>query len=207
VSYRIGICVGCNTRVDLTTRRGERVARFHMERNRPCRGANQPAMLTDEQKLKEMKARRTLERLLSPFRTHAAVALDAWIEQRGYPESDMDVLCRAACYHYQFHYPGSRIVRTVRFEPRINVSGIAMNSGDIYCAFCGVLLIRQVGVRVDRYERSSYIRAASKTNRHAVECALKHLAFSLKPEPPHVRRLPDEYTQPVQPPTDDKGER
>lgn len=131
--------------------------------------------------------------LVEPFRLHAAVALDAAIAGIDYP--DTDILLRVSLHDYVAHYPeeSRAVLAAVRWVARRNVGGTLTRTGDCYCLFCGVLVLQRLRIQYEDKQTLSLRRVARASN-HVVECALRHLAFGLKPTDPKVRRLPDEWT-------------
>ncbi|MBA2720766.1 MAG: hypothetical protein H0U52_16225 [Chloroflexi bacterium] len=146
------------------------------------RAVSDPAL--DRQRARRAAKRRAgHDRLIEPFRAEAAVALDARLEGRAYP--DTDVLVRVALYDYRARTDSPRTIdAAVRYVARKNHSGGRSNYGDLYCTFCGVLLVSHVPGR--RFGMGPW------THPHAVTCALMHLSYRLQPAASDVRRLPDE---------------
>lgn len=128
--------------------------------------------------------------LVEPFRVHASVALDAWVERKPYP--DTDILCEVALREYTLRRPEASEVDILRYVSHRTVTKARAGTGDCYCVFCGVLVFRNVSGMRYGMEREN-LRRLARSDRHPVECALKHLAFGLQPAAPTVRRLPDEY--------------
>lgn len=146
-------------------------------------------------KLDRQRARRASKRtaLIEPFRAHAAVALDAELERKPYPRRDVAILLCVAIKHFEVHQPFTPHQGSpARYIAIKNSIGRGSRYGDVYCLFCGVLLMQRV--RGERFGliRSEALAQIAANNRHTVECALKHLAFNLPPVDPHTRRLPDE---------------
>jgi hypothetical protein len=134
--------------------------------------------------------------LIEPFRAHAAVALDAWIEHHPYPELDIEILCQVACWWYQACHAQMKPLEVVRYVARRTRAGGRGTNGDLYCSFCGVILAQRI--HGERFGTISAIRLRqlARVSGHAIECALLHLAHAKVPSTPNVRKLPDE-AQPV----------
>ncbi len=198
MTYRVGICPVCETKRRVGrawhdtdhASKGDVVVLRHDHPSLPppagCPGIGMKPGLTARQ------SKKTAGRLalVEPFRIHAAVALDAWIEGKPYP--DVDVLCEVALREYSLRRPEASEVEILRYVPRRNRNGTSGASGDCYCVFCGVLVFRGVsGMRYGMQREN--LRKLSRCDRHPVECALMHLAFGLQPASPLVRKLPDAY--------------
>lgn len=209
MSRRVGICPVCGTKQRVTRSWhpnsptvpfGTYVMRMHPDpkahtwSDAPfgCRGeGNKPLPTTEQSKRDSWKMA-----LVEPFRNHAAVALDAWVERK--PYADTDILCEVALREYSLRRPESSEVEILRYVAHLTRAKTRGATGDCYCVFCGVLVFRNVSGMRYGMERSN-LRRLARSNPHPVECALKHLAFGLMPAPPTARRLPDEYLAEVQP--------
>lgn len=156
-----------------------------------CSGVGRPCREKSESVARYRANRR--RKLIEPFRVHAAVALDAIIEGRPYP--DASILVRVALVDYKTHYPDQihTVVAALRFVSAASTKA-PVRVGDCYCTFCGVLCVRRVKKSWGENEVDRMRRMAAN-HEHPIVCALKHLAFSLVPAKPDVRRLPDEYLQ------------
>lgn len=204
---RVGICSVCETKqkVGRASHNTEHASRgdvvvyrhTHPTRGQPfgCKGAGMRPALTFEQH------KRTIGRLalVEPFRPYAAVALDAWTERRPYPQADVEVLCEVAVREYSLRRPEASEIDVLRYVARQRRDRSRGNTGDCYCVFCGVLVVRGVSGMTFGMQREN-LRKLRWIDRHPVECALKHLAFALQPASPLVRRLPDEYMQEAEAP-------
>jgi len=212
VKYRRGKCPVCGRRVGIYL--SDRQVRIGSHRASPefegprrpgsgCDGAWMPPAPDpelDKARARRDSKRRTLhEQLTTPFREHARIALDAFIDQRPYPALERSILLRVAVHdlneHHRDHAGVGTAVAVLRYVARRNKSGILMKSGDLYCSFCGEL--RRRDVKADHYGRMfpSKLIALANTDGHTIECALQHLAFDLAPAAPTVRKLPPEYLE------------
>lgn len=146
-------------------------------------------------RLEKERTRRRAKRfaLVEPFRHHAMVAHDAYVDGRRFPDADRDVLVRVAVFEYTFHFPDATTVAAVRFVRAKSNQGLPLRTGDFYCSFCGELVVRTV--KADHWGRMEPGRviAAARRSHHATRCALEHLAHARVPSPPNTRRLPAEY--------------
>lgn len=187
MSNRVGICPVCETKQRIYYSGHEPAMRWHPGigtkfSERECTGSGKRPLLTKEQ-LKRAAGR---VGACDPFRIHAAVALDAWIERKKYPKFDIDILCAVACREYAWrHNMPWQHVGTVHAVARF--ASRESKRFDLYCQFCGQLLVLNVKAPNETAAKFSH------PDRHPTECALKHLAFALEPAAPNVRRLPDEY--------------
>lgn len=200
---RVGICPSCRTKQRVVRSwhpnvKDEPAGRYVM-RGHPdpravkwsdaplgCSGVGKQPLPTKEQTKKDTWRLALVE----PFRNHASVALDAWVERKPYP--DTDVLCEVALREYSLRRPEATEVEILRYVSHRTKANTRGATGDCYCVFCGVLVFRNVSGMRYGMERMN-LRRLARSDRHPVECALKHLAFGLMPAAPTVRRLPDEY--------------
>ncbi|MBA3397151.1 MAG: hypothetical protein H0T89_31270 [Deltaproteobacteria bacterium] len=129
--------------------------------------------------------------LVEPFRGTAAIALDAALEGRRELALDIRILCRVALAEYRVRHPGAHAPYVFKAMPRRNLIRVSTGRVDLYCRFCGVLLM----LDVDRHAVGSRTEHTGPVAAHAVPCALKHLAFSLVPVAPEFVRLPEEMIE------------
>lgn len=160
-----------------------------------CGGSALPSL--ERIRADQMKdaAKRTNGRLalIEPFRESAAIALDAAIERRVEMTTDIRILCRVAIYEYRARYPKSNAVRLFKVRARKKRDRTRSGRCDLYCLFCGVLLMLDVddgGQTLARVERNPGPVAS-----HVTTCALKHLAWSLHPKEPDFVKLPEDVTE------------
>lgn len=196
----VGICPVCETKQLVSRNRiGLYVIRWHSNPAGPteqqgerCSGTLLAPLPTPDQRRRESQR----IALIEPFRAHAAVALDARLEYRPYSEHEVDILLDVACWWYSCCFTQVKPSAIVRYVARRGTYGARSARGDVYCMFCGDLLVsniagrRSFGVHPPSVER---LQEIGRVSGHAVECALKHLAFALVPVSPDVRKLPEIY--------------
>lgn len=195
-------CHGCGAMVDLDDHRRfadhDRIYKAitgDLHSMGPCPASGQRTHADrdkDRERGRRYRANRK-RKLIDPFRIHAAVALDALIERREYP--DLDILIAVAAYDYQAKSPhaGPTTLGVVRFVARKSERGKATRMGDAFCVWCGTLVMQNVRMN---YAQPDMVRAAIRIAKsgHVAQCSLEHVAFDRTPVAPNVRRLPAQMT-------------
>jgi hypothetical protein len=157
-----------------------------------CDGSGQWSVERRTKSREQDGRRRKIRRraLLAPFRAHAAVALDAALERRKVLTREVAILLHVAMYDYRSRIAGEREGRsgaTLIFTPvprKLGAFGRWLRV-DVYCRFCGELVMLNVAALSDPRRHLE----AEPVRDHCTPCALKHLAFDLQPAPPGTRRL------------------
>ncbi len=185
----VGICPVCEEKQLLRrdkTRSVYVVREHYLPSFLACLGGGKAPLPTDNQ----LTRQRRVLKLIEPFRAHAAVALDAWIEHRRYPDIDIDILIRVAVKTYKVRHPTAAADDALYLAQR---GGSFGRSYDVYCTFCGLIVMQSM-----RAASSSLARLKMQDLTHIghpVECGLMFLAHGLHGSAPTSRRLPDEFQQ------------
>jgi hypothetical protein len=124
-------------------------------------------------------------------RDDAAVALDAFLDGVTVPTltDRLDVFTRLALHEYRRRF-GVNARRVWRWETRTRpTSRTSITRGDIYCTFCGELLVRSVMRPID------VALEHRLANFHVVRCTLWFLSGIRDAVKPGTKTLPEEHRQ------------